>query len=321
MRILIVDDDPTSLLVLSSILGKQGHETISARDGMEAYRLILEQQITLVISDWNMPGLDGLKLCQRIRAERLPHYVYFILLTGRDDRESLLAGMEAGADDFLVKPMDSQELLVRVRAGERILGLEHQLEERNQMLEKLNVELAKAYEIIKTDVNLAAEVQKSLLPKPQNWPGAKLNWLFIPSNFLAGDMFGYYPVDENHLAFFQLDVSGHGVSSALISFSFSKQFLQDRLGSIGAPGPGLPAAADEARTPPNEVIAALNRRFSSEPESWSFFLTMVYGIMDRSSGEIILSSAGHPQTLWWHQENGAISESKLSGIPIGVAPD
>lgn len=319
MRILLVDDDPASLLFLTAIVRAQGHEVITARDGEEAYRLIHAQQAALVISDWNMPALTGLELCRKLRAERLPHYVYFILLTARDDRKSLLEGMDAGADDFLVKPVDPGELRVRIRAGERVLRLESELGQRNAALDQLNAELTQAYDIIQKDVGMAAAIQKSLLPEPQVWSGVKLQWLFIPNSLLAGDMLGYFPLDSAHLAFFQIDVSGHGVSSALISFSVSKLLWQQR------PGERSPLAGPDGGgsgfLSPDQVIAGLNQRFCNGPESESYFLTMVYGILDVRTGRVELSAAGHPPPLLWHAASGTLAESSARGLPVGVLED
>lgn len=319
MLILVVDDDPTSRLFLSAVLRKQGHEVLTASHGGDAYALIQERRVRLVISDWNMPGLTGPELCRRVRSGGLSHYVYFILLTVRSDKDSLMEGMESGADDFLVKPIDPQELQARVRAGARVLTLEQELDERNEALDKLNAELSVAYETMKKDVATAAAIQKSLLPQPCNRPEAKLDWLFIPSSLLAGDMLGYFPVDGTHLAFFQIDVSGHGVSSALISFATSKMLWPERRGEAHAKSPA--GEGDLPFLSPEQAIGELNRRFCKEPESESYFLTMVYGVLDAESGRIGLSSAGHPPPLLWRRAGRAFVESTARGLPVGVLDD
>ncbi len=125
MRILIADDDDIALVLLEDVLGEAGHEVLTASNGAEALECIRSRDCRLVIADWEMPGLTGLDLCRAVRAaDWLGSYVYMILLTGHDSRESKLAGLSAGADDFITKPFDPAELLVRVRAGERIVGLE-----------------------------------------------------------------------------------------------------------------------------------------------------------------------------------------------------
>ncbi len=124
MKVLIVDDDDMALTVLERALTQAGHEVAMARHGGEALATLRADSCRLVISDWVMPEMDGLELCRRIRSEDFPGYVYVILLTSRDAASDIVEGLSAGADDFIAKPFEPDELRVRVRAGERILGLE-----------------------------------------------------------------------------------------------------------------------------------------------------------------------------------------------------
>jgi DNA-binding response OmpR family regulator len=134
VKILIADDDPVSRRLLQSYLQKWGYEVAVASNGAEAWRLFEQGEFPIVISDWMMPEVDGRELIRRIRAAARPHYVYAILLTSRSQKEDLVAGMEAGADDFVGKPFLAEELHVRLRAGERIVKLERALAEQNQAL-------------------------------------------------------------------------------------------------------------------------------------------------------------------------------------------
>ena len=129
MKILIADDDSVSRRLLQNYLQKWGYEVTAAQDGAEAWRLFEGGLFPMVITDWMMPGMDGSGLLRRIRASPRPGYVYAILLTAKSQKEDLVEGMEAGADDFLTKPFDRDELRVRLRAGERIIRLEHHLRE------------------------------------------------------------------------------------------------------------------------------------------------------------------------------------------------
>ncbi|MCC6580216.1 MAG: response regulator [Phycisphaeraceae bacterium] len=124
MRILVADDDPISLEILRGVLEELGHEVICARDGQEAFDRIVGDGVRLAISDWEMPCMTGLELCRRVRQEASLGYVYFILLTGHDSSADVVAGLSAGADDFVRKPFCPEELAVRIRTGQRILGLE-----------------------------------------------------------------------------------------------------------------------------------------------------------------------------------------------------
>lgn len=124
MRILIVDDEPVARMALNHALTRAGHEVVAARDGAEALSLLGGDRFRLVISDWIMPGIDGLELCRRIRQQERPAYLYFILLTSSDAADNILQALNAGADEFLHKPIRPAELLARVRAAERVLALE-----------------------------------------------------------------------------------------------------------------------------------------------------------------------------------------------------
>lgn len=124
MRIIVVDDDPSVAMSLEGCLRLLGYDVTVAHDGHEAQALLRTGDFRIVITDWEMPGMDGLSLCQWIRERRLGPYVYVILLTGRGERSDLIEGLSAGADDFITKPFDPNVLRVRLRAAERIVGLE-----------------------------------------------------------------------------------------------------------------------------------------------------------------------------------------------------
>jgi len=136
VHILVVEDSPLQALHLRRLLEESGYLVQVAGDGLDALEQFSRRAFSILISDWIMPKMDGTELIRRIRSINLPSYVYAILLTSKDQREDLLAGMESGADDFLTKPVDPAVLSVRLRAGERILRLERGLADRNRALEK-----------------------------------------------------------------------------------------------------------------------------------------------------------------------------------------
>ena len=124
MQVLIVDDDDFALDVLDNTLSRMGYTGVRAHNGREALDLLRRTEIRLVITDWDMPGMNGLELCRAVRREDLSGYVYIIMLTGREGPKQRLEGLCAGADDFLNKPLDPEELLVCLKTAERILSLE-----------------------------------------------------------------------------------------------------------------------------------------------------------------------------------------------------
>lgn len=142
MRILVVEDDPISRRLLLGYLQKWGHDVVVTNDGAEAWQLLEKETFPLIITDWMMPELDGVDLIRRIRAAPLPIHVYILLLTGCSQKEDLVVGMEAGADDFVTKPFDRDELRVRLRMGERVCALESRLAEQDRELAELRARLA-----------------------------------------------------------------------------------------------------------------------------------------------------------------------------------
>ncbi|MBW3543543.1 MAG: response regulator transcription factor, partial [Planctomycetes bacterium] len=124
MRILIADDDEIALELLEHTLASEGYDVTCAHDGAEALELLRTGQFRMVISDWEMPHLSGLELCRAVRERRGSGYVFVILVTAHREAGDVVAGLEAGADDFLTKPFNPAELCVRVRAGTRVLALD-----------------------------------------------------------------------------------------------------------------------------------------------------------------------------------------------------
>lgn len=134
MKILVADDDRLACALLKGIFSKLGHDVTTVNNGVDAWRVIKEEQIRLVTLDWMMPGLEGVEVCRRIRAEPGSHYTYVILVTGRVDESSFRQGMATGADDFITKPVDIGLLATRLRVAERILALQNEVVELKAIL-------------------------------------------------------------------------------------------------------------------------------------------------------------------------------------------
>ena len=144
MRILIAEDERLTRLKLHRQLEKMGHEVVDAGDGQEAWELFQAEPFPIVISDWEMPIMNGVELVRLIRESETENYVYIVMLTGKSDKKDVVAGIEAGADDFVSKPFDRDELRARLSAGVRIVDLEHNLANAN---DRLRHELAVAREL------------------------------------------------------------------------------------------------------------------------------------------------------------------------------
>ena len=157
LHVLIVEDSLIYRRLLSRMLTQWGYIVSEAENGVAALEILSSQPISMVISDWDMPEMDGLTLCQTIRNRQFGHYVYVILLTARENAGDLTQGFDAGADDFLSKPVEQDELRARLHAGVRILTLEATLAAHNKRL-------SEALHQIEQDLELAARVQHSVLP-------------------------------------------------------------------------------------------------------------------------------------------------------------
>lgn len=148
MKILIAEDDTSSLIISRRTVEKLGHECLAARDGEEAWRLYLANPVDVILSDLMMPGLDGLELCRRVRERAREPYTYFIFLTAMSDRDHYLDGMKIGADDYLSKPLKRLDLEAGLIAGKRVTTLHRTLMEQKAELARLN---RKLFEQARTD--------------------------------------------------------------------------------------------------------------------------------------------------------------------------
>ena len=130
--ILLAEDDPVTRMLMTRFLKKAGYEVDAVSNGSEALDWMTRRYYPMLVTDWEMPEMDGVALCKAVRNMQMDGYVYALLLTARDSKEHIIAGLEAGADDYLIKPVHEPELVARLNAGRRILNLEHSLRVANQ---------------------------------------------------------------------------------------------------------------------------------------------------------------------------------------------
>ena len=317
MKVLIAEDDPISAEILQDCLQKWGHEVLQAENGAEAWRLCQDDEIGLVISDWMMPEMDGLELVRRLRSCESCRYVYVILLTAKSRKEDIVRGMEAGADDFLAKPFDRDELRVRLRAGERIIELEQNLARRNEELQTANAQITAANRRMKQDLEAAAMVQQALLPTAlPDYEGLRFAWAFKPCEELGGDILGVVGLDDRYVGLYVLDVSGHGVAAALLSVSV-RHILSPLASSTSLLRQPIAGSSAYRLASPPEVAEQLNRRFPMNPATGQYF-TLLYGILDRQARAFRYVAAGHPGPVYLPFGKGAVQLAS-PGLPIGIS--
>jgi sigma-B regulation protein RsbU (phosphoserine phosphatase) len=183
---------------------------------------------------------------------------------------------------------------------------------------RIEEKLREAYILIKNDLEAAAETQKRLLPNPVSISGYSFNWLYKPSRYIGGDTFNYFMLDEKCLGIYLLDVSGHGVPSALLSFTISKTLLpfpeESSLLKRLNPSKGIYETLQ-----PSHVAKELNKRFQQEKGAGEFF-TMIYATLDTETGKVRLIRAGHEMPIYL-PKNGKPVILEKGGLPIGVIPN
>ncbi len=160
--ILIVEDNPVSLKILEMIIKNAGYEVIPAPDGSQALNILKDKFIPIVITDWVMPEMDGLELCRKIRQMNFSGYVYIIFFTTKDSKGDIVAGLEAGADEYLTKPVEPAELFARLNTAKRILELESSLKRKNEEIRVLSITdpLTKAFNRVYLNEQFPLEIKK-----------------------------------------------------------------------------------------------------------------------------------------------------------------
>ncbi len=317
-RVLIVDDSRLQRRILAASLKKWGFEVLEADNGEDAIEICGSNLPDLVLSDWVMPGMSGLDFCQKFRALDNDQYSYFILLTSKSEKQEVARGLDAGADDFLIKPLEADELRARISAGARILDMQRELSDKNRMIEDALEELKLAHDAIDKDLMQARKIQESLVPElHQKFGNSQASLLLKPCGHIGGDLVGMFSPGVNRLGFYSIDVSGHDITSAMMTA---------RLGGYLSSTHFDQNIAMERRfnkfyalLPPEEVAASLNSRLMADSGIEEYF-TMVYAIVDLRNGHVKMVQAGHPHPLLLRND-GQTEFLGDGGLPIGLLPD
>lgn len=313
-KILVVDDSRMQRRILAVTLSRWGYDVSEAATGEEALDICGRQPPDIVISDWMMPGMSGPDFCRAFRDTPKEQYGYFILLTSKADKVDVAEGLHSGADDFLTKPVNSAELRARLTAGERIHDMHRELTRKNALIEETLSELQQVYDSIDSDLIEAKKLQQSLVrERLADFGRAQVAQILRTAGRVGGDLVGYYPVGDDRVVIYSIDVSGHGISSALMTARLagflSSAVPNQNVGLIGAEQ-GIDGLA------PDEIAQRLNTIALTEMASAHYF-TLALAEVDLTTGALRLVQAGHPHPMVLRAE-GSVDLLGNGGFPVGL---
>ncbi|WP_380055983.1 PP2C family protein-serine/threonine phosphatase [Falsihalocynthiibacter sp. SS001] len=317
-RILVVDDSRAQRRLLSKMLARWGYGVLEAESGEQAIESVKSNKVDLILSDWMMPGMSGVEFCRHFRQMERDQYGYFILLTSKSAKEEIAHGLEVGADDFLTKPVASNELRARIMAADRILRMERELIEKNELVSRTLEEISELYNNLDRDLVEAKKLQQSLVKERfRSFDGAQVSLLLRPSGHVGGDLVGMFPINDTQVGLFAIDVSGHGITSALMTARLA--------GYLSGASPKQNVALKQSEQgeyiarSPAEAAEHLNRLCLEEMDTENYF-TLILASCDLRTGEIRLTQAGHPHPVI-QRANGAIEYIGNGGLPVGLFED
>ncbi|MDB5306004.1 MAG: rsbP 2 [Gemmataceae bacterium] len=298
VRVLLVDDQAiVGQTVRQMLAGEPDVEFRYCQDPAAAIDAANEFRPTVILQDLVMPDVDGLLLVKFIRANPATRDTPLVVLSSKEEPVTKARAFALGANDYLVKLPDKLEVVARVRYHSR--GYTNLLE-RNDAYHRL----AESQRELAAEVRQAARYVRSLLPPPLTSGPVIIDWRFVPSTQLAGDMFGYFWLDPDHLAVYLLDVSGHGVGSSLLAVSAANLLASKSLPNVDPRSPGA-------------VVTALNDVFQMDRQDGKYF-TIWYGVYRASDRQLAYCNAGHPPALLWAA--GAVNQLDADGPGVGMMP-
>ena len=309
-RVLVVDDSKMQRRILSAQLARSGYEVMEADSAEQALALCEQVEPDIVLSDWMMDGMSGVDFCRAFRQMKRAGYGYFILLTSKTEKNDVAEGLDSGADDFLAKPVNGAELRARLSAGERILRMEKELKDKNRLLHS-------AQEAIERDLSEARKLQQSLVKeRHRSFGAAEVSLLLRPSGHVGGDLVGFFPINARRVGLYGIDVSGHGITSALMTARLAGYL------SGSSPEQNIALFLTEYGIydgrDPAELAAYLNQLVLDEMQTENYF-TLIYADVDLISGEVAMVQAGHPHPVL-QRADGNVEYLGDGGMPVGLLP-
>jgi phosphoserine phosphatase RsbU/P len=304
VTVLLIDDQPMiGEAVRRMLAGEPDIVFHYCRDASKALEEAHRLQPTVILQDLVMPDIDGLTLVKTIRANEPTRETPMIVLSTKEEPTVKAEAFALGANDYIVKLPDRLELLARIRYHSK--GYINLLQ-RNEAYTRLQ----ESERRLANEMKQAERYVRSLLPDKLKKGAIRTDWRFVPSAELGGDSFGYYWLDDDHFAFFLLDVSGHGIGSALLSVSAMNALRSQALPQTNFRQPG-------------EVLAALNNAFQMDQQNGLFF-TIWYGVYNKPARRIDYAGGGHPPVLLMNGpslDQAAVEPLESFGPMIGAVPD
>jgi len=308
--ILVVDDTPANLQVLAGMLKDRGYKVRPAPSGKLALLAARRDPPDLILLDINMPEMNGYEVCEQLKADDNLSGIPVIFISALTEPLDKVKAFALGGVDYLTKPFQMEELHARVETHLKIRRLQIELQETNSRLERANDRMSR-------DLESAAKIQRAFLPSAiPEIVGMEFAWCYQPCDELAGDGLNIIPLGDGKVGLYVLDVSGHGVASALLSVTMSR--------ALSPPSDPSSILVRERSvqnrpviTPPAEVAGSLNRLFPFDAAT-SQFATLIYGIFNAETGEFRFVSAGHPGPVHLPCDADPVI-FKSEGCLIGIA--
>ncbi len=294
-QILIVDDEPKAREALARLLSAAGYSCRQSENVIDAIQRMHDQPPDLLLIDYRMPGADGLEMLRQIRNDPNPviSQIPVILMTGYGENE--VESLQAGADDFVTKPIDANVLRARIGTQLRLSSMRIELQKQTEEAEARHAELER-------DLDAARLTQQSLIPQdPPNIPGWEIAACYRPVLQVGGDIYGWLPLKNGRWVFWMADAPGHGAAAALLTTLAKLLFRY---------------ASDQSDSP-SAILAAMNHDFHGILQSHSFMTAMAV-LLDPETGKASVCGAGHPPLLITRFGRGTETVSS-SMPPLGLA--
>ena len=295
-QILVVDDDAVSRKILAQLLASAGYQCRECEDGTQALELMRAKQPSLLLLDFDMPGPNGAEVLKSLRSDSDPAIAQIptIMLTGHGSEESEVRCLQAGADDFVTKPVNAAVLRARIETQLRLRSMRRQLERQNDELEEWRRNLER-------DLAAAQLTQQSLIPqKPPTIAGWEVAACYRPVIQVGGDIYGWLRMKDSRILFWIADGTGHGAAAALLT-TLAKLLFHH--GTVEHDGPAM-------------IMEAVNNDFRSIFGARSFMTAMCVAV-DPATGRATVVGAGHPPVLIAHHSGGTESIASVAP-PLGL---